>query len=64
DNGIGRAESRRIKEKQSELHVSFSSAATDKRMELLKEYTNKNYSIQIFDVPAGGTLVRITFPPY
>lgn len=63
DNGIGRKRSDEIKQRH---HHSFASDATEKRLELLKNYTRQDFSIEITDLydngAAAGTLVTIHFP--
>lgn len=65
DNGIGRERSRTINLRTNQ-HTSFASNATEKRMELLKAYTQQNFKVEIIDLyeqdRATGTLVQLSFP--
>lgn len=65
DNGVGRERSQSINLRTSQ-HTSFASNATEKRMELLKAYTQQNYKVEIIDLNengiATGTLVQLSFP--
>lgn len=65
DNGIGREKSAEIKQRREKNHVSFSSKANKKRIDLIKESTNKNISLEIIDLKesekAIGTKVVLKF---
>lgn len=66
DNGVGRKHANEIKERRAENHRSFATNATEKRIELLNEYDQDNYSFEIIDLEENGesmgTLVRIKMP--
>lgn len=65
DNGIGRKKSAEIKQRREKNHVSFSSTANKKRIDLIKESTNKNISLEIIDLKenkkAIGTKIVLKF---
>ncbi len=66
DNGVGRKHANSIKERRNENHRSFATNATEKRIELLKEYDKDNYTFEIIDLEENGvstgTLVKIEMP--
>lgn len=64
DNGIGRAHAMKIKERLNQKYSSFSTRATQKRVELMNHFAHSNYKIEIIDlfenqIPSG-TEVKIT----
>lgn len=65
DNGIGRKMSAIINQRQGKSYQSFSTNATDKRIQLMTEFHKKDYSVQIIDLEmdnvALGTKVIISF---
>ncbi len=66
DNGVGRKRSEEIKERNNRLHQSFSTEATDRRMDLLNSFNDKKYSFEIIDLyedgKSLGTKVIISIP--
>jgi two-component system LytT family sensor kinase len=66
DNGVGRKKSEEIKARNSRTYQSFSTEATDKRMDLLNSYNDKHYSFEIIDLYEAekslGTKVIISIP--
>ncbi|MCH2044167.1 MAG: sensor histidine kinase [Saprospiraceae bacterium] len=67
DNGIGRKHAQEIKEKQNRHHRSFSTGATQKRLELLQQLKHQELGIYYTDLvdennQALGTKVKITIP--
>ena len=67
DNGIGRAEALKIKERQKSAYESFSLNATNQRLELLSKQYNQVYAYNINDLMddasnASGTKVIVNFP--
>lgn len=67
DNGIGRSEALKIKERQKSAYESFSLNATSQRLQLLSEQLNHEYSYKIDDLSsdsgyATGTKVSVNFP--
>jgi len=67
DNGVGRAEAKRIREQNSRVHKSRGFLITQQRIELLNAMYQDKFSIKIIDlvdasnIPAG-TQVSITIP--
>lgn len=64
DNGIGRHESQRIHERQGKSHHSFSSKATDQRLNLMQNFHNKEFNVNIIDINENnrtGTKVIVFF---
>lgn len=62
DNGIGRKHAMEIKERLNEKHRSFSTSATEKRVELLNNFVSSNFEIGINDlyennIPAGTEVI-------
>jgi ligand-binding sensor domain-containing protein/two-component sensor histidine kinase len=66
DNGIGRKHAQQIKERQNEMQPSFSTQATQKRIQLLNSVNNQNIELEIKDLykneQACGTQVLIKIP--
>lgn len=66
DNGIGRKKSKEINERQRKKYASFATRATEKRIELLRNYYKQHYSLSIRDLGTGeqpeGTEVTLRFP--
>jgi ligand-binding sensor domain-containing protein/two-component sensor histidine kinase len=66
DNGVGRKRSTEIKNRRAEKHNSFSTQATEKRIELLTHFENKKIEMQTVDLEeegqARGTQVIIRIP--
>jgi len=66
DNGIGRAHAQEIKNRQKEASSSFSTNATQKRIELLNSVDQKNLQIDIIDLYENtnpcGTKVVLKIP--
>jgi ligand-binding sensor domain-containing protein len=66
DNGVGREKSEAIKERQSKVYSSFSTEANKKRIDLIRESTNAQISLQVIDLKeagkAMGTKVILRFP--
>jgi ligand-binding sensor domain-containing protein/two-component sensor histidine kinase len=66
DNGIGRKHAQQIKERQKEMQTSFSTRATQKRIQLLNTVNNQNIELEIKDLykneQACGTHVLIKIP--
>lgn len=67
DNGVGRRESSRINSYNKEKWNSFSSAANDKRLQILNTYRKNLIGIEFVDKidetgTAIGTRVRIRIP--
>lgn len=50
DNGIGRKKSTEIKERRKKSYPSFSSDANQKRIDLIRESTDKKVSLEIIDL--------------
>ena len=65
DNGIGRAKSNEIKLRRKNTHVSFSTEANTKRIDLLNYYEKNNIRLEVIDKMengiASGTSVKIYF---
>ena len=62
DNGVGREESQRINERQRKSYESFSSNATDKRLNLMSNYHQSTFNVEIVDLENDkGTKVVLTF---
>lgn len=67
DNGIGRKKSAKLNAIKNKNHVSFASEATQNRINLLNQYTNKNISVYIIDKinsveQSLGTIVIFEIP--
>lgn len=62
DNGIGREKAAEIKSKQIQQHESFSTSATEERLQLLSDNLQKEDLIIYYDLSEGGTKVKITIP--
>ncbi len=67
DNGVGRKQSKLINARKGENHVSFSSAANEKRLELLNADSQKQIVLEYFDKTDEfnsdiGTIVRLQIP--
>lgn len=66
DNGVGRKRSAEIKARMERTHQSFSTEATEKRIELLNSFNNKKYDFKIYDLGSDekpeGTKVVIVIP--
>jgi len=65
DNGVGRKKSKEINARREKSYPSFSTKANKKRIDLIRESTNKPISLEIFDLYkndiAIGTKVRFEF---
>lgn len=65
DNGVGREKSRQIQARREKAHLSFSTEANTKRIDLIRESTNTNISVNTIDLKengkALGTKVVFTF---
>lgn len=66
DNGIGRQHAMEIKQRQTEASASFSTNATEKRVQLFNTYQKQNMQIDIVDLMENqtptGTKVIILIP--
>ena len=66
DNGVGRAKSREIQERQASGHKSFALEAINKRLELINHQNSQNAGYRIEDLvtdeKATGTRVTIILP--
>lgn len=62
DNGVGRKKAAEIKSRQIQQHESFSTSATEERLRLLNDNLQKEDLIIYYDLPEGGTKVKITIP--
>ena len=67
DNGIGRQRSEELKRAKGEKHISFSTQANSKRIELLNKDRNKGIAVNFIDKrdtvgEAAGTTVVISIP--
>ncbi|MBL7720173.1 MAG: histidine kinase [Flavipsychrobacter sp.] len=67
DNGIGRAHSARLNQQRKETHVSFSTEANRKRIELLNKLAGSKVAVEITDKQtdkgeASGTTVALAIP--
>lgn len=66
DNGVGRARSREIKERQNKSHESFSGNAIKKRFEILKQNYGGDLGFKYIDLYDGeeaiGTKVQLRIP--
>jgi ligand-binding sensor domain-containing protein/anti-sigma regulatory factor (Ser/Thr protein kinase) len=66
DNGIGRVHAQEIKDRQREAHHSFSTSATQKRIELLNNVNGKNLALELIDLyennEPSGTQVMMKIP--
>lgn len=67
DNGIGREQALKIKERQRSTYESFSLKATNQRLQLLSKQNNQVYTYEIDDLAddsgkATGTKVIVNFP--
>lgn len=64
DNGVGRKKSSEIKERSARSSASFSTQATERRIDLLSRVSNNKYSLHIIDLQEGsipsGTHVELT----
>lgn len=65
DNGVGRKKSAEIKERREKSYPSFSTKANQKRIDLIRESTNKSVNLTIIDLykngVATGTKVILEF---
>jgi LytS/YehU family sensor histidine kinase len=66
DNGVGREEAKRIKERRGGGHESFAMSAIEERLNLLSERFNYNYQFQVedlyeYDIPIG-TRITLSIP--
>ncbi len=59
DNGIGLAESRKIKTKHQKLHESLGLKNVQERIRLLNDIYKSNIRFEMNEKPTGGVLVRI-----
>ena len=67
DNGIGRAESRKIQERKGLEHQSMALDITENRMNIYQKEFAKEYTLEIIDLftvnnSPAGTKVLLTFP--
>jgi ligand-binding sensor domain-containing protein len=67
DNGIGRHESSEIRKRQNKDHQSFSGSALEKRMQILKNQFEGDFSVEFVDLQdkdgrASGTKVILKAP--
>lgn len=66
DDGIGRAKSKTLKTENQKKYKSKGLQNIEKRIELINELYNKNYTIEVQDADASaqdkGTLVKISIP--
>ena len=67
DNGIGRQESSEIRKRQNKEHQSFSGSALEKRMQILKNQFEGDFSVEFIDLQskdgkASGTKVILKAP--
>ena len=66
DNGVGRLKSAEINQRREKYHLSFSSDANKKRIDLIKETTSHEISLNIIDLQENnlpvGTKVVFKFP--
>ncbi len=66
DNGVGRKRSAEIKARASVAHASFSTAATVKRLDLIRSLYGDSVNLVIIDLEANGeaqgTEVKLTLP--
>jgi anti-sigma regulatory factor (Ser/Thr protein kinase) len=66
DNGIGRVHAQEIRDRQREAHHSFSTSATQKRIELLNNVNGKNLALELIDLyennEPSGTQVMMKIP--
>ena len=67
DNGIGRAESRKIQERKGLNHESMALDITENRMNIYQKEFAKEYTLEIIDLftvnnSPAGTKVLLTFP--
>lgn len=67
DNGVGREKAQEIKLKQQRRQSSFSTGATQKRLELLQQLQHQKLGVEYIDLKdnfgqAIGTQVKITIP--
>ena len=63
DNGVGRTKAQEIKKRREKSHFSFSTNANKKRIDLIRESTNKNITLTVIDLfdnnntPSGTKVV-------
>ena len=62
DNGVGRKEAKRIKDRRGNSHESFAMNSIKERLELLSERFNNNYEFQVedlfeYDIPTGTRII-------
>jgi sensor histidine kinase YesM len=67
DDGVGRAESMRINQKQTLRHKSFGTAIIEERIKLMNEIIDGHIKLEIFDLTdennnPSGTKVALTMP--
>ena len=66
DNGVGRKRAGEIRSRQQQTHQSFSTGATEKRIELLNRFYLGQYQVRVIDVHtnghAEGTRVELSIP--
>lgn len=61
DNGVGREEAARLRQRRGGAHPSFFSGATVSRIQLNNEVSEKKISVHFQDVPQGGLRVELVF---
>ena len=66
DNGVGREEAKRIKERRGSSHESFAMNAIEERLNLLSERFEYSYKFEIedlynYDIPTG-TKITLSIP--
>ncbi|MGB1041403.1 MAG: tetratricopeptide repeat-containing sensor histidine kinase, partial [Flavobacteriales bacterium] len=62
DNGVGRKEAKRIKDRRGNSHESFAMNSIKERLELLSERFNNNYEFKVedlfeYDIPTGTRII-------
>ena len=67
DNGIGRIEAEKIKQRQEFIHTSFSTEAIDRRIKILQSFYGPKVNYNIIDLvnqdgSSRGTKISITLP--
>lgn len=66
DNGIGRKHAQVIKQRQQVVNTSFSTQATEKRVQIMNSFQKQNMQFEILDLieneEALGTRVVILIP--
>lgn len=67
DNGIGRKKAEEIKQRKNDAHISYSSSANAKRLDILNQHRANKIALQIVDLhdeegEASGTKVILHIP--